>query len=150
MGTKILLEYGKSTEDFSKLKAFDEQQLHEPIQDGKWSVKELMGHLLYWDKFILERHVPNMVEGARLVAFPDHDLHNKEAIEYIRNYITAESLIDDFIQLRKQLIKALSEIENTVAFTIGTGKRQFTVEKYVKIFVDHDIHHLKQIHGKFN
>ncbi len=60
-------------------------------------------------------------------------------------YVTTDTLIDVFIQKRKQMIDTISQIESTVKFTIGTGKRQFTVDKYVKIFVDYDIHHLNQI-----
>ncbi|NHN35640.1 DinB family protein [Paenibacillus agricola] len=150
MGIKLAFNYEKSTEEISKLKGIDEQRLLEPIKEGKWSVKEIIGHLYYWDKFILEQHVPNMAEGAKLIAFPDHDLHNKEAIQYIGSYITVESLIDDLIQERKQLIETISGVESTVKFTIGTGKRQFTVEKHLKIFIDHDIHHLKQIEERLN
>lgn len=149
MSTKAVMHYGNAIEEISRLKGMDEQRLLEPIKEGKWSIKEIIGHLYYWDKFILEQHIPNMAEGARLIAFPDHDLHNKEAIRFIGRYIKVGTLIDDFIQKRKQLMDSISQVESTAKFTIGTGKRQFTVEKYLKIFIVHDVHHLKQIQRYF-
>lgn len=93
--------------------------------------------------------MPFMNEGGKLRAFSDHDSHNKEAIEYISVFTTTRSLIDEFILNRKLLIEKISEIESCSKFTIGTGKRQFTIDKYFKIFIEHDIHHLKQIKYNF-
>jgi uncharacterized damage-inducible protein DinB len=145
MGNKSALDYGKMIKEIVKLKAIDERQFLEPISEGKWSVREIIGHLYYWDKFILEHHVPFMIGGAQLSAFPDHDSHNKEGIEYISVYNTTCSLIDEFVLNRQLLIQKTSELENNAEFTIGTEERRFTIDEYLKIFVDHDSHHLKQI-----
>lgn len=150
MSNKAALNYGQTSEEILKYKEFDEQRLLEPISEGKWSVKEIIGHLYYWDKFILEKHVPFMNEGTSLNAFPNHDLHNREAIEYISVFTTTGSLIDEFVLNRRLLIETVSGIDNNVKFTIGSGKRQFTVDKYLKIFIDHDIHHLKQMNERLS
>ncbi|WP_136605642.1 DinB family protein [Paenibacillus dokdonensis] len=148
MNNKSALNYGQTAEEILKYKEFDEQRLLEPISEGKWSVKEIIGHLYYWDKFIVGNHVPCMNEGANMNAFPNHDLHNREAIEYISVFTTTGSLIDEFVLNRRLLIEAISGIDNNAKFTIGSGKRQFTVDKYLKIFIDHDIHHLKQMNER--
>jgi uncharacterized damage-inducible protein DinB len=150
MSNMAVLNYGKTTKEISSYKGIDDQRFLEPINAGKWSVKEVIGHLYYWDKFILEKHVPFMNQGAILIAFPDHDLHNSEAIRYISGFNATSSLIDEFVQKRRDLIEAMSRIDSDVKFTIGSGKRQFTVEKYLKIFIDHDNHHLKQIKERFS
>ncbi|KRF03415.1 hypothetical protein ASG89_23505 [Paenibacillus sp. Soil766] len=115
------------------------------MSEGKWSVKEIIGHLFYWDKFIQEKHFPFMNEGAVLSSFPDHDEHNSEAIQYISAFKTTGTLIDEFVENRKQLIEMMSGIESDVIFTIGSENRQFTVATYLEIFIDHDNHHLNQI-----
>jgi uncharacterized damage-inducible protein DinB len=145
MGIEEILDYGKTIEELSRFKGLHEHRFLEPINEGKWSVKEIIGHLFYWDKFILEKHVPFMNQGAVLITFPDHDEHNSEAIQYISAFKTTSSLIDEFVEKRRQLIETMSGIDSDVKFTIGSGKRQFTVEKYLNIFIHHDNHHLKQI-----
>ncbi|MCR8632023.1 DinB family protein [Paenibacillus radicis (ex Xue et al. 2023)] len=150
MSNKAALNYGQTAEEILKYKEFDEQRLHEPISEGKWSVKEIIGHLYYWDKFILEKHVPFMNDGTNLNAFPNHDLHNREAIEYISFFTTTGSLIEEFVLNRRLLIETISGIDSNVKFTIGYGKRQSTVDNYLKIFIDHDIHHLKQMNERLS
>ena len=73
--------------------------------------------------------VPKMANGVNLPPFPNHDQHNEEAISYLRDN-TVESIIDAFIETRKELIKRISEIEEDARFTIGEGKRQFSCESY--------------------
>jgi len=150
MSNKAALNYGQTAEEILKYKEFGEQRLLEPISEGKWSVKEIIGHLYYWDKFILGNHVPYMNEGTNLNAFPNHDLHNREAIEFISVFTTTGSLIDEFVLNRRLLIESISGIDSNAKFTIGSGKRQFTVDKYLKIFIDHDIHHLKQMNKRLS
>ncbi|MFD1607401.1 DinB family protein [Oceanobacillus luteolus] len=103
--------------------------MNKPISEGKWTIREIVGHLYYWDKYNLEIMVPKMANGVNLPPFPDHDQHNKEAISYLRDN-TVESIIDAFIETRKELIKRISEIEEDARFTIGEGKRQFSCESY--------------------
>lgn len=146
---KILMEFEETIDAIKKLKDVQESKLNEPISKGKWSIREIVGHLYYWDKYNLEKMVPIMANGVNLPQFPNHDQHNKEAILYLRDK-TVESIIDAFIETRKELIDSISEIEEDVRFTIGKGKRQFSGESFIKIFLKHDIHHLQQINGKLN
>lgn len=150
MSKKTIIEYGKTTEEISKLREIDEHRLLVPIEAGKWSIREIIGHLYYWDKFILEQHVPSMAIDANLIAFPDHDLHNNEAIKNISSFDTVVSLIDEFVQTRNQLLKKINNIGNDIRFTIGSGKRQFTIESYMNIFSKHDTHHINQMQKRLN
>jgi hypothetical protein len=111
----------KIIEEITRFKELDEPRFLEPISEGKWSVKEIIGHLFYWDKFILEKHFPSMDQGAVLISFPDHDEHNSEAIQYISTFKTTNSLIDKFVEKRRQLIEMMSGIESDVILTIGSG-----------------------------
>ncbi|MDO6447922.1 DinB family protein [Oceanobacillus profundus] len=146
---KILKQFEDTLDPIQKLKDVQESKLKEPISEGKWSIREIVGHLYYWDKYNLEIMVPVMVNGANLPQFPNHDQHNKKAISYLRDH-SAESIIDAFIETRKELIERISKIGEDVRFTIGKDKRQFSVESFIKIFIKHDIHHFKQINGKLN
>ncbi|GAK13172.1 DinB family protein [Geomicrobium sp. JCM 19039] len=127
-----------------KLYEVGEYQLIQPMRKGKWSVREVVGHLESWDTHILSEWVPAIEEGARLSAFPDHDTFNHEAIEMRKN-LDVKTSLDQFLTTRKKLISQLLAIDPNVRFTIGDGKRQFSVETFAKMFAKHDQHHMKQI-----
>ena len=88
-----------------------------------------------------------MVSGANLPQFPDHGQYNKESILSLTDN-SVEYIIDAFIETRKELIENISKVEEDVRFTIGKGKRQFSSESFIKMFLEHDIHHLQQINRK--
>ena len=150
MSNKSFTDYEKTIHEVLKLKDIPESQLLDPIQEGKWCVREIISHLFYWDKFNLDQMAPHMSNNANLPPFPDHDFHNQDAIKYIDRYKSVDSLIDEFSQTRKQLLDKMSSIENGAKFTIGTRERQFSVDSFITIFVDHDAHHLKQIRDKLS
>jgi len=146
---KPLKQFKQTADEILKLRDIQEYRLLEPINVGKWSIREIVGHLYYWDKFNLEKMVSKMVDGGNLPPFPNHDKHNEEAISYLKDY-SVESIINTFVKTRKELINSISEVGNEVRFTIGKGKRKFSTESFIKIFVEHDIHHLKQINKKLS
>ncbi|GAE33667.1 DinB family protein [Halalkalibacter akibai] len=146
---KSLSQFEKMTESILELKNVSEKSLYEPIKQGKWSIIQIVQHLYYWDKFNLEKMVPHFGEGNNLPPFPDHEQHNKEAMSYVKDY-SASSIIDHFVLTRKRLCEEISKVDKGVRFTIGEGKRKFSGESFVKIFIKHDAHHLKQINEKLN
>ncbi|WP_233254228.1 DinB family protein [Salipaludibacillus keqinensis] len=144
---KTLNQFEKMTDYILELKELPEERLCEPIKEGKWSIRQIVGHLYYWDQFNLDKMVPYMAEGADLPTFPDHDQHNEEAMSFIEDY-SVEPLIDRFVLTRKELIEEISRVGSDVRFTIGGGKRKFSGESFIKIFIKHDAHHQKQINEK--
>jgi uncharacterized damage-inducible protein DinB len=145
--SNILNRFEKVVEEIIQLKEIEEARLLESISEGKWSIRDVVAHLYYWDKFNLENMIPKMADGANLPTFPDHDAHNAEGLSQLREH-TVESIIDLFIKERRKLIEQLNMIDENHRFTIGKGKRKFSVESFAKIFLEHDKHHLKQIKGK--
>lgn len=146
---KTLNQFEKTIEDISELRNVKDSQLLDPIREGKWSIREIIGHLYYWDKYNLEEMVPKMTDGANLPQFPNHDEHNEEAISSIKDH-SVESIINAFIITREELIESISKVCKDVRFTIGKGKRKFSSESFIKIFLEHDMHHLLQINKKLN
>lgn len=150
MNKNIVNQFEKTVDEIIKLKEVSQPVLVEPIKEGKWSIREIVGHLFYWDKYNLEQMVPLMSDGAKLPPFPNHDQHNEEAITYLENFRSVDTIIDSFAQTRKELIDRLTALDEDVRFTIGTGKRKFSPESFVKIFLKHDLHHLKQMEEKLD
>jgi uncharacterized damage-inducible protein DinB len=143
MTNKLIVDYENAIPQVLKLKEIPESSLLKPIQEGKWSVRDIIGHLFYWDKYILDHLVPHITNNAILPPFPDINFHNQEAIKYIERYNSVISLIDAFSQTRKQVIEKMLCIENNIKFTIGTGN--FSKDSFITIFTEHDTHHMKQI-----
>lgn len=145
MTTKAFNQYENTIEEVMNLKELSQEKLLVPINEGKWSVKEIIGHLYYWDKFILEKMAAIMEHGSKLPPFPDHDEYNKEAITYITKFTTVNELLVEFSLTRRALLKKMSSVAPDAKFIIGKGKRQFSTESFLKMFVKHDESHLKQI-----
>nr|WP_157336285.1 DinB family protein [Paenibacillus lutrae] len=114
-----------------------------PISAGKWSLREILTHMMHWDKNSLEMMVPLMTEGAQLF-FVDIEKHNQEAAVWAQSYQTLDALIDDVIEARQQLLELLDEeYDHTTTFTIDN--EDYTYQKFVHVFIHHDEHHRKQI-----
>ncbi|MCT8138316.1 DinB family protein [Anaerobacillus sp. CMMVII] len=145
MSNTTLNNYKKTIEYLLTLKGVPQETLLIPIHADKWSVREIIGHLFYWDKFILEQMVPKICKEAKLPPFPDHDEYNTKAINYITKFQTTSDLIDEFASTRETLCNKIASVSPEFKFTIGKGKRQFTTDSFLKMFVKHDVHHLKQI-----
>ncbi|GIN70137.1 hypothetical protein J14TS2_06120 [Bacillus sp. J14TS2] len=135
--------------EVTELKQVDEEELCKPIQPGRWSIREIVAHLYYWDKFNLENMVPFMEDKANLREFPDHDAYNNEGLEKLKDSSVYE-IIDKFIDTRQQLCSSLEIIDSKDRFTIGSGKRKFGVDSFIRIFQKHDSHHLNQINNKLH
>ncbi|PYZ97500.1 hypothetical protein CR205_02580 [Alteribacter lacisalsi] len=123
-------------------------ELYEPIAEGKWSIREIVGHMHMWDRYLLEKMVPQMEDEARLPVFPDHDSFNRDAINGLEG-LSVEEITDLFVKTRTKLVKALDGVDPDIRFTIGEGKRRFSPESFVKMFVKHDKHHVLQMEKKF-
>lgn len=127
------------------LRKLNSLNLTTPIAQDKWSPIQIIGHILYWDIFTLEKMVPLMKHGASLPAFPDHDQHNHEAMKYIERFENVNEIINEFVSTRNQLVKDCEKLDRSITFTIEEEPGPYTLERYIKIFLDHDIYHLNQI-----
>ncbi|MDQ0271641.1 hypothetical protein [Cytobacillus purgationiresistens] len=79
-------------------------------------------------------HGAYMAQGANLPSFPNHDAHNQEGISLLQ-HLSVDEVIDSFVSTRQDLPEALSNVDADYRFTIGTGKRKFSRDSFVKIFL---------------
>jgi len=135
--------------EIERLQEVPEQDLVDPIEEGKWSIREIVAHLNAWDEQCLHNWLPDMKEGAVLEAFPEVEQFNKEQLQ-VREELGVKEIITAFTTDRRKLVHQLSTVDPEVRFTIGEGKREFSAESFAKMFAIHDQHHLEQIHTKLN
>ncbi len=149
LSTSVYQTYDSNMQFFQALIEKNETELISPISNGKWSIKEIIGHIYYWDLYLLENMVPEMKENGVLPDFPDHDSYNEKAIRSIGSFTNTNDLIEEFVITRKKLINKMEDMDQGIRFTIGKKKRIFTPESFLKMFEGHDKHHMKQIENRF-
>ncbi len=145
MTTSIYEAYQYNMEFFCSFAMKAETELIKPVSKGKWSIKEIIGHIYFWDLFLLENMVPEMKDNGVLPDFPDHDSYNEKAMESIKSFKDTNSLIEAFVITRNKLMDKMESLDQEVTFTIGKNKRNYTPESFLRMFVEHDMHHIKQI-----
>ncbi|MCL1697183.1 DinB family protein [Lysinibacillus sp. BPa_S21] len=142
---QIISHYERSIVFVESLADITEEQWRTPIEPGKWSVAEIIGHLTPWDAFVLNQRLPFLFTKESLPKGPDVEEMNTNAARNSRAQ-SKEETIADFIRQRRQLIDALYQIVDQQwqqPFTIGAS--ELTLHRYFASLVDHDLHHFSQV-----
>ncbi|MEY9976896.1 DinB family protein [Lysinibacillus sp. RC79] len=141
----IISHYERSIVFVESLANITEEQWRMPIEPGKWTVAEVIGHLTPWDKFVVKQRLPFLFTEESLPKGPDVEEMNANAARNSRAQ-SKEETITNFINQRHQLIDALYQIVDKQwlqPFTIGVS--ELTLYGYFASLVDHDVHHFSQI-----
>lgn len=142
---QIISHYERSIVFVESLADITEEQWRTPIEPGKWSVAEIIGHLTPWDAFVLNQRLPFLFTKESLPKGPDVEEMNTNAARNSRAQ-SKEETIADFIRQRRQLIDALYQIVDQQwqqPFTIGAS--ELTLHRYFASLVEHDLHHFSQV-----
>ncbi|MBP0726992.1 DinB family protein [Bacillus sp. RG28] len=121
-----------------------------PIEEGKWSIAEIVYHFIPWDLFIIEKRLPFFRSNQSLPQAPIVEELNKTSSEKAK-ITSKEGTIKYFIETRtllKNQIESLTENECGIEIVIGTKK--ITIIDYLFGMAEHDQHHIKQIKNYLN
>ncbi|KAF0820146.1 MULTISPECIES: DinB family protein [unclassified Cytobacillus] len=142
---EIITHYESFSVWLESIKVLDQETWLKPVKAGKWPIAAVVAHLLFWDRFSLEKRFPFFKKGAELESFPEFQYVNDAAAEYSQKHAQIE-IIEELLEVRKQfldILKGMTEENLNTAFTIGGTA--LTVRDYFADFIKHDIHHKKQI-----
>ncbi|MFB7156493.1 DinB family protein [Lysinibacillus sp. NPDC056232] len=142
---QIISHYERSIVFVESLANITEEQWRTPLEPGKWTVAEIIGHLTPWDEFVLKQRLPFLFTKESLPKGPDVVEMNASAARNSRAQ-SREETIANFINQRHQLIGALYQIADQQwqqPFTIGAS--ELTLHSYFASLGDHDLHHFSQI-----
>jgi len=151
--TELINELGNYHTWIQSLKSINEKLFFTPIKMGKWSPAEIISHITFWDKYILEEILPKMKQGANIVTV-EFVVINQPAAKYALSGVSRESLIKEQVESRKNILSALkakAEEEFFVAFKLNGEEIDeysgypHTMFNYFASFVWHDNHHKQQI-----
>lgn len=143
---EILIEYGSINKFLKPLHNQNINILESPIEAGKWSTFEILSHILFWDRFIIER-LSIIKSNLQLSnANINVDEFNKNAVNYVKSGISYEDLLLEIIVTRTKLVnllKTFSDVDFQKQFIIQD--REDTIQSYMNAMVEHDQHHFNQI-----
>lgn len=142
---QIISHYERSIVFVESLANITEEQWRTPLEPGKWTVAEVIGHLTPWDEFVVKQRLPFLFIEESLPKGPDVEEMNASAARDSRTQ-SKEETIANFIKQRQQLMDALYQIVDKQwqqPFKIGTT--ELTFHGYIASLVEHDLYHFSQI-----
>ena len=143
--SKILEHHQNFIIFIKNLSNFGEQLLRKPIDEGKWSVIEIIGHFYAWDEFVLQYRIPYLFKRADLPKGPNtKDLNIQSAL--LARTEDIETTLKKCIRIRNELFSQLSKIPNdNWLIELQINQLKLTLYEYLKGLMEHDVHHIKQI-----
>jgi hypothetical protein len=141
----IIVHYENSIDWVNKLNTLSENQWRTPIGKDKWTIAEVIGHLIPWDKFVINERIPYILENTILPPSLNTSEFNLKA-SIIAQRRSKEETIEEFILIRHQLIDTINKIDNRLwyeIFSIGTSS--MSLFNYFLGLIEHDNHHFQQI-----
>lgn len=149
----IISNFSHYSSWLSTLEEINETLWSKPIAEGKWSVSEIIAHIMNWDNYLLTEIFPS-VQNEQGIEFPDFDTYNKKASNYAKSGVSQSKLLEEAKDTRELLVKELNELPteklknpltaNGVTHCPNTGT-PYSLIYIIKEFTDHDNHHKRQI-----
>ncbi|MCA1322036.1 DinB family protein [Bacillus tianshenii] len=146
MNKSEIIQHHQTFMNFARsLDGLSESQWRAPISHEKWTVAEVIGHLIPWDEFVLHKRIPYFLTGETLPAAPNPNVMNELGARDARME-EKDVTISRFLSTRRQLLEEIEQVEEHYweqEITIGN-----TTIKLLDYFADlarHDEHHAAQI-----
>ncbi|MGF7046333.1 putative damage-inducible protein DinB [Paenibacillus sp. DS2015] len=142
---QLLEQFSEWIRYLEKLEYFREDVWNEEISEGKWSLRELVSHMMLWDKYFFETAIEMIYkEETFTLEHQDFDEFNDTAMEYGKK-TGIKKLKEETIYYREQIIQYIRKLpEESYMASYGDGE-PFHLPQYLKDFIWHDQHHMNQL-----
>ncbi|MCH6575761.1 MAG: DinB family protein [Bacteroidetes bacterium] len=142
---EVLKEQRKTSEKF--LKTFTEKQGNYSYADGKWTVKEVLGHVIDTEKIMAYRAL-SFARGEK------QSLPGFEQDDYVAesnfNKRSLDDLINEFITIRESKIMLFKSFDEEIFNRRGTASEsEVTVLALIYIIAGHEKHHMKFLKERY-
>jgi len=141
----ILMHYEKSILWLERLLYVTDKQWRLPIQQGKWTVAEVIGHFIPWDEFVINERMPLLFTEEPLAKGPNVQQMNAAAASSSRQQ-SKEQTLQALLNHRRLLLQALEGLSDELwqrSFQIG--RSELTLYSYFSGLIAHDEHHFLQV-----
>lgn len=142
----------------NSIEEIDDDLFFGAIKEGKWSPAEIISHITYWDRYMVEDLIPKMKIDANIDSLAFHVI-NEPASKYAMSGVSKQRIINEQVEARNVLIQALNEKskqEFFAAFKLNGEEIDeysgypHSMFNYISSFVWHDNHHKEQIEEYLN
>jgi len=147
---RIIKHYKESIEIVESFSYLSDSSWFRPISDGKWSICEMIGHLIYWDRFVLEKRLPYLfLENKKLESVNVQEMNAKAAFESKEKI--KKDVIKEFAEERLKIIEKLNLMSTEKFFkSFRIGENDLTIAIYFDGLIEHDLHHFQQVRDFLN
>jgi len=142
---EVLEEQRKTSEKF--LKTFSEKQGNYSYADGKWTVKEVLGHVIDTEKIMAYRALA-FARGEKQ-SLPGFEQDDYVAESNFNNRSLAD-LINEFLTARKSNIILFKSFDEDILNRRGIASdSEVTVLALIYIIAGHEKHHMKFLRERY-
>ncbi|WP_334076650.1 DinB family protein [Paenibacillus sanfengchensis] len=117
------------------------------LEPGKWAIKDIISHMMLWDKYFYEEAINKIATNTELtLKHLNYDDFNREAMVYSKT-ITTDELMEKAIYYRKKIIETIEALPEEAVeqnYTDGDGN-VFHIPQYLRDFIWHDQHHMNPL-----
>ena len=142
---EVLEEHSKTSEKF--LETFTEEQGNYSYADGKWTVKEVLGHIIDTERIM----------AYRALAFAKNEVQSLPGFEqddYVAesnfNNRSLVDMINEFSTVRESNIILFKSFDEKILNRRGTASEsEVTVLALIYIIAGHEKHHMKILRERY-
>ncbi len=119
----------------------------EPLDEGKWSIHDIISHIMMWDRHFVDEVVPGLHGNGHvtLAESADPEKFNARAVAYGRT-LSHEKLLDEALHCRSELVSQLRTLPHEAFEMTPRDGNSMTLSAFLeRMFVSHDRHHMQQI-----
>ncbi|QKS72529.1 DinB family protein [Paenalkalicoccus suaedae] len=147
---QLLQHYESSIRFVQSLQSVSEQSWRKPVAPEKWTVAEVLAHLIPWDEFVTTKRLPFLFTTGALPKGPLANEVNEKAAAKAR-VVSKQEIIEVFVTSRQTLIADVQSIpDDKWQQTFYIGETELTLFTYLNGLAKHDLHHFEQIRGALN
>lgn len=142
---KILSKFGETTQE--KFAQFSEQESLFRYEEGKWSIKELLGHMIDTEQIMSYRALAfYRGEKQTLAGFNE----NEYAREADFDKIPYSDLLERYEIVRKSSVALFKNFDAAQTAKIGdANNNEMSVRALVYMIAGHEIHHLNILEERY-
>lgn len=136
----------KAHEELVKvMSALNEKDLSQPMAPGKWPIRDMLAHLIYWNQWGLD-YVKERLAGGNPQGFgSDFDRLNKEAAQHWAGH-TPSQLLGELDKVRRDTVDYIDSIgPEKLAEKWAFEGGETEAGEFLNSFAGHQLYHCKQI-----
>jgi len=136
-----------SQDNISLLDTIDEEQSNFRYAPGKWSIKQIVGHITDHERIMSYRALRFSRKDTTLLPGYDQDLF----VDNSRfDELSFRQLLTDFKNVRAATNSFIDSLSGLQLNLTGTAwKYELTVEEFLKATIGHEIHHMEIIKERY-